>query len=198
MAVSLLVCGSKPILDWSALSHCMDQVLTDTLISMPQVRQAGSWMVLIIRWLGSDHMQLEHTQGWSWATIRVSRAAASERTAFWKQAACSLANLSRRKVSSFPVRVWFWARSRSSIQSRWKFFSVNQLKNVRILVWVGGGVIGWAWVLRFTLVEEKLQGQKLYNLCVSLVLSNFICYFLVVVKCNDFIRNSGFGIITLN
>ena len=58
-------------------------------------------------------------QGWSWDTIRTSMAAARERTAFWKQEACSLANLSWRNVPSFPVRVWFLAMSRSSTQSRW-------------------------------------------------------------------------------
>ena len=57
--------------------------------------------------------------------------------------------------------------------------------------WLGMG-------FKIYISRGKIPGQKLYKLCVSLVLSNFICYFLVVIKCSDFIRNSGFGIITLN
>ena len=75
----------------------------EVIISMPQVLHAGSWVVDIILWEGSLHMQELHTQGWSWLVIRTSRALARWWTACWKQAACSSAMPSWKKVVSLPV-----------------------------------------------------------------------------------------------
>ena len=100
-----------------------------------------------MRWLGSDHMQLEHTQGWSWETIRTSMAAARERTAFREAGGvlvgkplleeCSL--LPREGVVLGHVQVLYTVKVVVSLR--------QPAENIRILVRVSGGVIGLAWVL---------------------------------------------------
>ena len=85
MVVSLAVSISNPVLKRSDLSHCIDQVWTAVAISIPQVLQLGSWVVLIMMCSGSLIMQAEHTQGWSQEIRRTSRALARETTAAWKQ-----------------------------------------------------------------------------------------------------------------